>query len=86
MLKAGDEVHCRDKQDAIDTMLELYKSGYEVEINDTVIRIIGKVVVKCEHCQHCEHRNNEEPYCHHHAMVVSPDYFCADGEEGEWMP
>ena len=43
-------------------------------------------VIMCEHCRHCEHRNNEEPYCHQHAMVVTPDYFCADGEEGEWMP
>lgn len=43
-------------------------------------------IVKCEHCRHCENRNNEEPYCHHHAMVVTPDYFCADGEEGEWVP
>lgn len=42
--------------------------------------------VLCGNCKHCEHRNNDEPYCHHHAMVVSPDYFCADGEEGEWMP
>lgn len=42
--------------------------------------------VLCVNCRHCEHRNNEEPYCHHHAMVVTPDYFCADSEEGEWMP
>lgn len=42
--------------------------------------------VLCVNCKHCEHRNNDEPYCHHHAMVVTPDYFCADGEEGEWMP
>lgn len=42
--------------------------------------------VLCANCKHCEHRNNDEPYCHHHAMVVTPDYFCADGEEGEWMP
>lgn len=42
--------------------------------------------VLCVNCKHCEHRNNDDPYCHHHAMVVIPDYFCADGQEGEWMP
>ena len=42
--------------------------------------------VLCVSCKHCEQRNNDEPYCHHHAMVVTPDYFCADGEEGEWVP
>lgn len=43
-------------------------------------------IAKCEDCRHCEHRNNSEPYCHYHAMVVTPDYFCADGEKGKWMP
>ena len=49
-------------------------------------KIFDDVVTRCENCRHCEHRNNDEPYCHNHAMVVTPDYFCADGEEGEWMP
>lgn len=43
-------------------------------------------VVRCEDCVHCETRNNEEPYCHQHAMTVSGDYFCADGAEGRWTP
>ena len=43
-------------------------------------------IIFCTNCKNCEQRNNEEPFCHHHAMVVTPDYFCADGEEGEWVP
>ena len=89
MTEAGDEVHCRDSKDTTQTMLELFKNGYEVEVDGTIIRILGKhepVLLTCAFCKHCENRNNEEPYCHQHAMVVTPDYFCADGEEGEWMP
>ena len=42
--------------------------------------------IRCEDCVHCETRNNEELYCHQHAMTVSGDYFCADGAEGRWTP
>lgn len=43
-------------------------------------------LIRCGECENCEIRNNEEGYCHTHAMTVSDDYFCADGVKGEWMP
>lgn len=78
------------RQEAIDAYI-LHTTDYLVgekprRAFTEVLRELPSALVTCANCRHCEHRNNDEPYCHHHAMVVSPDYFCADGEEGEWMP
>lgn len=72
------------REDAIKT-LEGWKISGEM-ILATVPSADVVEVVRCEDCVHCETRNNEEPYCHQHAMTVSGDYFCADGAEGRWTP
>lgn len=43
-------------------------------------------LTRCKDCRHCEQRNNEEPDCHQHGMIVTDMYFCADGEKGVWTP
>lgn len=43
-------------------------------------------ITRCGACAFCEIRNNDEPICHKHYMVVDNDYYCADGAKGEWMP
>lgn len=42
-------------------------------------------LIRCGECKHCEQKNNEEPYCHQHGMVTEDQYFCADGERGEFV-
>lgn len=53
MLKAGDTITCHDKDDLIDTMFELAKSGIETDFyySEDKPRLIVTAIKEEEQCQ-----------------------------------